>query len=106
MMSEQDRAVLSAFAARVRAQFPEARVWAYGSRARGDAAWDSDFDVCVVLEQFDPSVDRFLSEIAWEVGFDQDRVITVLPFSRAQFEHGPPSDSTLVRNILKQGVAA
>ena len=105
-MSKQDKAVLGVFAARVRAVFPEARVWGFGSRVRGDAAWDSDFDVCVVLEQFDAAVDRILSDIAWEVGFDQDRVITIIPFSREQFEQGPPSDSSLVRNILKEGVAA
>jgi len=51
MISAEDRTVLAECAARVREIFPEARVWAFGSRARGHAAWDSDFDVCVGLEE-------------------------------------------------------
>ena len=106
MISKRDRMVLATFSDRVRKYFPGARMWAFGSRARGDATWDSDFDVCIVLEQFDTAADHILSDIAWEVGFDQDRVITVVPFSREQFEEGPPSQSSLVRNILREGVGA
>jgi predicted nucleotidyltransferase len=49
MMSDHDHRILEIFAAQVRQQFPEARIWAFGSRARGDATWESDLDVCVVL---------------------------------------------------------
>lgn len=106
MMSNMDRDILNLFAARVREHFPEARVWAFGSRARGDAGWESDFDVCVVLERLDAATDHALSDIAWEVGFSQDRVITVIPFSQDEFEHGPFSESTLAANILREGVPA
>ena len=37
MMTAHDRSILEIFAARVRQHFPEARIWAFGSRARGDA---------------------------------------------------------------------
>jgi uncharacterized protein len=45
-MTKRDRSILEIFAARVRQHFPEARIWAFGSRARGDATWESDLDVC------------------------------------------------------------
>ena len=105
-MEDSDRRVLETFAARVRERFPTGRVWAFGSRARGEGTWDSDFDVCVVLDEFSASADQVLSEIAWEVGFAHDRVITIIPFSRDQFEHGPFSESTLVETIRREGVAA
>jgi len=105
-MDDSDRRILEIFAAHVRERFPGARVWAFGSRARGEAEWDSDFDICVVLDQLDAATDRILSEIAWEVGFAHDRVITVIPFSRDQFEWGPFSESTLVETIRREGVAA
>ncbi len=105
-MDDRDRKILEFFAAQVRERFQGARVWAFGSRARGEGGWDSDFDICVVIEQFDAAADQALSEIAWEVGFAHDRVITVVPFSREQLERGPFSESTLVATIQREGVAA
>jgi len=105
-MDDSDRRILETFAARVRGQFPGARVWAFGSRARGEGEWDSDFDICVVLDEFDAAADQALSEIAWEVGFAHDRVITIIPFSHDQFERGPFSESALVETIRREGVAA
>jgi predicted nucleotidyltransferase len=60
MMSERDRSILELFAARVRECFPEARIWAFGSRARGEATWESDLDVCVVVEDLTNEVREIL----------------------------------------------
>jgi predicted nucleotidyltransferase len=71
MISDADRDILNLFALRVRERFPEARVWAFGSRARGDGLGDSDFDVCVILDRLDAASDHALSDVAWEVGFSR-----------------------------------
>ena len=105
-MTEDDLRIFYLLVARIREQFPEARIWMYGSRARGDATWDSDFDTCVVLDRLDAAADETLSNIAWEVGFAHDRVITVLPFSQEDFERGPFSESGLVDAIRREGIAA
>ncbi|MFH1077389.1 MAG: nucleotidyltransferase domain-containing protein [Pseudomonadota bacterium] len=105
-ITKHDLSVLQKFAALVWGRFPSARIWMYGSRARGDSSWDSDFDVCIILERVDSKIDRWIRDIAWQVGFENDRVITTLVFDIEQFEHGPISESTLIDNILKQGVAA
>ena len=78
----------------------------YGSRARGDSTWESDLDVCVVLHQHASDTDDRIGQIAWEVGFEHEIVIVPLCFASAEFEHGPMSESTLVANILHDGVAA
>ena len=106
MMSKEDRRILDRFAARVHERLPDARIWAFGSRVRGDATWDSDFDVFIVLEEVDQRSDRWIREIAWEVGFENDRVITTVLLDKEQFEHGPMSESTLVVNILREGLSA
>jgi predicted nucleotidyltransferase len=106
MMADCDRQILDLFAARVRDQYPDADVWAFGSRARGDATWESDLDVCVVVDQL-TSEDRYtLWNIAWEIGFEQDMLISAVPFSKDEFEHGPCSESPLVLNILREGIPA
>jgi len=106
MMSIQDRRILDEFAKRVRQRFPDARIWAFGSRAKGSASWDSDFDICIVLDHVEPQIDRWIREIAWEVSFKNDRVITTVVFDADQFDKGPISESTFVDNILQEGVAA
>lgn len=106
MLTTSDRKVIDEFAGRVRERFPEASVWAYGSRARGTGSEGSDFDVCVVIERLDQEADRLLSDIAWEVGFRHDRVISVIPFCRDEFERGPSSESGLVRAVAREGIPA
>ncbi|HUT51987.1 MAG TPA: nucleotidyltransferase domain-containing protein [bacterium] len=106
MIKESDSAVLQEFAGRVRELFPEARIWAYGSRARGDAEPDSDFDICIVVNNADREAERKVSKIAWEVSFSHEMVITTLCFSESEFYRGPDSVSPLVKNILQEGVAA
>lgn len=105
-MHQDDRVILTTFASRIRERFPDARVWAFGSRASGGAEWDSDFDICVVVDRLDAKADQALSDLEWEVGFARDRVITVVPFSREAFERGPFSESTLVETIRREGIAA
>ncbi len=106
MISHDDRKIFDEFSGRVREQFPDARIWVFGSRARGNASWDSDFDTCIVLKRVDEDANRRIRSIAWEIGFRNERVITTVMLDSEQFEKGPMSESTLVGNILQEGVAA
>lgn len=105
-MNDEDQRILNEFAVRVRNRFPETRIWAYGSRAKGTADWESDFDICIVLQEASSEAERFIREIAWELGFENERVITTIILDENQFENGPMSESTLVANILIDGIAA
>jgi len=106
MLEAEDQRILQEFASRVRDRFPDVRIWAFGSRARGQATKESDFDVCLVLKAEDWSMESQILRTAWEVGFDRERVFNVLVFSREEFEDGPVSVSGIVGNILREGVAA
>jgi predicted nucleotidyltransferase len=106
MMSDRDNHILKRFADQVRQCFPETRIWAFGSRARGDATWESDLDVCIVVDELAYEDRQTLSTLAWEVGFEHELLITTICFTTEEFEHGPMSESTLVMNILREGVAA
>lgn len=106
-MIPKDRQILDAFAAAVRTHYPEAEVIAFGSRARGDARWDSDLDVCVIVDQpVDWRLRRELGDLADEVGFTYDRIITLVVYQRARLEDGPLTVSPLVAAIRQEGVPA
>jgi predicted nucleotidyltransferase len=106
MLSDLDKKVVSKFASAVRRKYPTAQVWAFGSRARGNAISESDLDVCVVVEKLDDEIDTTIMEMAWQTGFENDIVISTVTYSRQEFEDGPCSESGLVRNILDFGIAA
>jgi len=103
-MSSRDRQILELFASQVKRISPEVTVWAFGSRARGTAWPDSDLDVCIVTNKLDEAKDKAIMEIAWEVGFAHDVIISTVTYSKEEFEQGPCSESLLVKNVLSEGV--
>jgi predicted nucleotidyltransferase len=106
MLSGKDTEVFRLFSKRVRDRFPGARIWAFGSRVKGHATDDSDLDVCVVVDALDDAIDQAIMKIAWEIGFENDLVISTVTYSKQEFDEGPCSESPLVQNILDAGVAA
>jgi predicted nucleotidyltransferase len=64
MMSQEDQKIFKEFKARIRERYSEARIWVFGSRARGEVTWDSDFDVFIVLNEVDQKADRYIRDIA------------------------------------------
>lgn len=105
-MRKKDQEVLRELSQEIRVIFPEARIWAFGSRCRDESAQYSDFDVCVVLKKLDKHAWETVSGIAWEVGFAHDIIISTVKFESDQFENGPVSASPLVQTILREGVPA
>ena len=76
----------------------------FGSRARGDATVGSDLDVFLVVDQIDPDLRERISEVAWEVGFENDVVLSTFVVTVEQLERGPIGVSPILRQIEKEGV--
>ena len=106
MMSAEDRALLDAFATRVRLVAPSAAIWAFGSRARGSPHPESDLDLCVVVPEVTREIREAIYGVAWEIGFERGRLLAPVILTLDNFERGPMSASTLVANIQRDGVAA
>ena len=103
-LADRDRRIAREFRQRLAEITPIRDLVVFGSRARGDAAPDSDMDVFIELEEATPELREHISEIAWEVGFERDRVITTIVATRDDLEHGALGASPLVLNIEREGV--
>jgi predicted nucleotidyltransferase len=78
------------------------RVVLYGSRARGDATPESDYDVAVFLKDLPnrwEELDR-LVEVGMDILFDTGAVINALPFQANAYSNRTP----LMHEIRRDGV--
>jgi predicted nucleotidyltransferase len=79
------------------------RVVLYGSRARGDARPDSDWDIAVFLRDGPSSDDRrILSDIGFDLMMEHGNHVQVIAIDAARSaEH-----SSFLRNVCEDGIAA
>ncbi len=82
---------------------PDAEIFFYGSRVTGNHRQDSDYDVLVILDRVDHNIRRRVYDIAWEVGFKHD--ILLSPVLSLKKEFHPASDSLFLNHVRQSGVA-
>jgi predicted nucleotidyltransferase len=103
-LSPADRRVARELRRRLAAFLPTFDLRVFGSRARGDSAPDSDLDIFIEVEEITPELRRRISEAAWQVGYEMDRVIATVVTTRAQVERGAMGASPLLANVEREGV--
>jgi predicted nucleotidyltransferase len=74
----------------------------FGSQARGEATDESDIDVLVVLPDLERDTLDAVLEIAWEIGFEAGKVISVIPATRQEMKH--LSASPFFKVVRREGI--
>ena len=104
-MGAAEKAVLERLKLLISERLPLYQMVLFGSRARGDAEPDSDFDLLVVLDgPADRSARETVSDCAWETGLEHGMVIVPIVVSRDEWERGPERYSLLAEAIRAEGV--
>ena len=104
MMAPCDRRTALEFKRRIAAVTPILQFCAFGSRARGDATAGSDLDIFIVADHMDADLREKISEVAWEVGFENDLVLSTFVVTAEQLERGPIGVSPIIRQIEREGI--
>jgi len=76
----------------------------FGSQARGNATSYSDIDLFVVLPNMKKATLDTALDIAWEIGFEAEKVISVIPATESELKR--LSASPFFRTVQKEGIPA
>jgi len=76
----------------------------FGSKIRGDASPDSDIDVMIEIEDYDPAIESAIDDLVFETNLAYDCFISMIIFSKKELEEGPLDESPIYKAIEKEGV--
>ncbi len=104
-MTPKDLKLIEKFKSLVSQRAKVYEIRAFGSRARGDATEYSDLDVLVVVEHLDHSLEKYISECAWEAGFPEDLIVMPIAISIDTLKNSPMRESIFIKTVYREGVA-
>jgi hypothetical protein len=97
----QDPALAEVVRRVVAAYVPE-RVYLFGSKARGDAGADSDYDLMVIVPD-DAPVERRRSRLAYEVLWGSGAAADVLVWTVTEFQSRLHVVASLPATVMREG---
>jgi predicted nucleotidyltransferase len=103
-MVDHESVPLREFGCRVRQRLGQAcrGVLLFGSRARGTARRDSDYDVMVLVDGATDEVHRLVQDIAFEIALEFDSVFSPVVFEAQSYERD--RYEPLFVNVRREGV--
>lgn len=103
-MSKKEQDVINLIRTTIRKSEPTAQIILYGSRARGDARPDSDWDVLAIVDKahMDMEDRGNLEYDVWDKGLDIGEEINLFAYTKRQWEAAPPS--LFKHNVVNEGI--
>lgn len=84
---------------------PTAEIILYGSRARGDAEPDSDWDLLILVDgEVDQKRDRRLGDELYEIELDQDVILSPMIYDRHLWNSDIYQVSPYRETVMLEGV--
>ena len=103
-LSTKEIGVLICIKKKITEKFNDNILLLYGSRARGDANVDSDYDLCVLVPELNKNYQEELFTIIWEEGFENDMFFQTVYFTYDNFFSEDVYKTRHVQSIFKEGI--
>jgi len=101
-----ERDLLAECKALIQEVVPEASLILYGSRARGDAQDDSDYDLLVLVDrEVDMQLERAIVNRLVPLEGRTGKALTVLIYNRSQWDSALYRAMPFHKNVTREGVA-
>jgi predicted nucleotidyltransferase len=100
------RTAIAAYVQRVATDYADEvlSITLYGSQARGEAGAESDIDLFIVVRCDAPAVREALIDLAWQVQFEHDVVISDIIRTVDQLRHMQARRFPYYRSIEREGI--
>ena len=97
--------ILNKIKAIVQANEPSATIYLYGSRSKGNARPDSDWDLLILIdkEQITSDIERKISYSLYDLEFDIGEVISPIIYSKREWTN-KYSITPFHHNVMKEGI--
>ena len=104
-MTKKDLKIIEKFKILVSQKVKIHEVRVFGSRARGNATKESDLDVFIVVDHLNHSMEKYISDCAWEAGFPEDIIIMPIVVSKDVLKNTTIRESIFIKNVYREGIS-
>jgi uncharacterized protein len=100
---EDSKGILDQVKKIVREKDPSAKIYLYGSRARGNAKPDADWDILILLniEKITPDLEKEISYSLYDLEFNTGEVISPMIYSSKEWS-ARYSVTPFYHNVMKE----
>jgi len=75
----------------------------FGSKVRGEDTPESDIDVMIELDEYNPDIKSQIYDIIFDINLENDTFISATIFTKKEIEEGPLSESPIYKAIMREG---
>lgn len=104
MLVSTDERIACLLKVRLEKITPITRIIVFGSRVHGVASPDSDLDIFIELPDLTNSLRQQISEIAWEIGFEEGIFISTFVATTRDLTNGPLAANPILQAINTEGI--